>query len=289
MSMIRKTVILALAMMIAALGPFVDEAVASDDLDLYLTLTMAGVTAGSIKLSVDDQDVQTVSKLALKSQGVFKFLTGYKSKATARSHLGDDGRSPLPISYDATNRTRKSKRRVEIRYDSETGEIASFEQWKRDNPEKSKVPAAMRLATVDPLTAMLRFRHWIQELHGHDDGDAASGARSIVGTKVLDVFDGRRRYRLDIDLLERVKVPYNGSDAPAYRFKVELQAIAGFGKNDMLANWSSEEGNRWIEVIVTDSDNPVPISMATIGGGLKTTIDLRKICHGEDTCTKVSG
>lgn len=278
-----------MVLMMALAGPITGKAKASDELDLYMVMTMAGVTAGSIKLSIDDRESETVSKLAMKSKGLFKFLTGYKSKATARSTGGADGVSPMPMSYDSTYETKSGERRVEIRYDDETGDIDSLGNWKRGKPRKTKVPAGMQSATVDPLTAMVRFRHWIRQLHGDGAIQRIDATEPIAKLQSFDVFDGRRRYRLQISLLERLEVDHGGSRVPAFRFKVALQTLAGFSKRDMLANWSSEDGQRWIEVIVTDDANPVPISMTTIGGSLKTSVYLRKICNGEDVCTKIDG
>ena len=289
MSMTRWPFFLFLALTVAAVGPAAKKVKAADELDLYLVMTMAGVTAGSVKLSIDDQDSRTVSKLAMKSKGMFKFLTGYKSKATAHSTGGIEGMSPMPLSYDSTYKTKNTERRVEIRYDGATGEIDTFGSWKFDKPRKPKVPASLQAATVDPLTAMVQFRHWIRELRIGGGVQKVGTAEPVAESKVLDVFDGRRRYQLQIGLLERFEADYDGRDVPALRFRVDMKALAGFSEKDMLANWASEDGQRWIEVIVTDDDNPIPLSMATIGGTLKTSVYLRKICRGEENCKKING
>ena len=66
-----------------------------------------------------------------------------------------------------------------------------------------------------------------------------------------------------------------------------MEPLAGFSKKDMLANWASEDGKRWIELVVTDDDNPLPVSLQTKGGSLKTSIRLRKICTGDRGCNKL--
>lgn len=280
--------ILTISMTMAlVLGPPLKNAEASEALDLDLVMTMAGVTAGTIKLSIDDQDSRTVSQLSMKSKGLFKLMTGYKSKSAAHSSNGADGGLPMPILYDSTYRTKSGERRVEIRYDGETGDISSLGTWKRGEPRKSKVPAAMRAETIDPLTAMVRFRHWIRGLRGDDGVQKAGLAEPGSKVQLFDVFDGRRRYQLQIQLLERLEADHAGGRVSAFRFRVDLKAIAGFSKRDMLANWSSEDGQRWIEVIVTDDDNPIPLSMATIGGSLKTSVQLRKVCDDEGDCVEV--
>ncbi len=276
-----------LAFLAVAFGSFANHAASADELDLHMVMTMAGVTAGAVKLSVDERDNQTISKLSMKSQGLFKLLTGYKSKATAHSSADHDASLPMPLRYDSTYETKSGERRVEIRYDDETGDIGALGNWKRGKPRKTKVPAAMQVGTVDPLTAMVRFRHWIRKLHGDVGLQPIGSVEAVPRTQILDVFDGRRRYRLAIELLDRLSASHAGKPVPAFRFRVDLETLAGFGKNDMLANWSSEDGQRWIEVIVTDEADPIPVSMSTIGGSLKTTVGLRKICKGGDGCKKV--
>lgn len=286
---VTRQFLLALILGVMIIGPLAQRVEASDKLNLHMVMTMAGVTAGSVKLSIDEDETETVSKLAMKSQGLFKFLTGYKSKSEARSSAGADGKSPLPISFNSSYETNKTDRQVEIRYDDETGEISTLGSWKRGEPRKSKVPADLRSATVDPLTAMIRFRHWIRELRGQDGVHNIAAGLPEAKSKLLDVFDGRRRYRLAIELLERKDVRLGDDRVPALRFKVDMTAMAGFSKKDMLANWSSEDGQRWIEVIVTDDEDPVPISMSTVGGTLETNIYLRKICRSGQNCVKIKG
>lgn len=278
-----------LTVFLVAFALVAQKARAAEELDLYMVMSMAGITAGSIKLSIDDQESETVSRLAMKSQGLFKLLTGYKSEATARSTGGQAATLPMPISYDSTYETKSGERRVEIRYDDDTGEIDALGNWKRGKPRKAKVPAAMQLATVDPLTAMVRFRQWIRDLRTERGVQKIAAVEAAPKIQILEVFDGRRRYRLEIDLIERTAVDHAGSRIPAMRFKVDLETLAGFSKDDMLANWSGSDGQRWIEVIVTDDDNPIPISLTTIGGSLETSVYLRKICEGGDKCTKVKG
>ena len=247
--------------------------------ELYLVMSMAGVTAGSLRLKIDSADGEVASSLKMKSQGVFKFLTGYKSLAEARSKPASDHDRPMPVSYDSTYETKKNERKVLIRYDPEDGSITGLKTWKRGKPRKSKVPEGLRIDTVDPLTGMLQLRHWIRELRDQKASGNVSAAKASV-SQIFEIFDGRRRYRLDVELLERLRIDFDGDDRPALRFKVRMKPLAGFSKKDMLANWASEDGKRWIELVITDEDNPLPVSMTTKGGTLETSVYLRKVCIG---------
>lgn len=276
-----------LVLLVIGAAPTKSYAEPLEPMDLHLVMSMAGVTAGSLMLSIDPKEDRIESLLKMKSRGLFKFLTGYKSRAEGRSTPGLDGEEPMPVSYDSTYETKKTERKVKIRYDADDGEITDLQSWKRGKPRKSKVPENLRTKTADPLTAVLQVRHWVREIReggsveGNTTGDVEASSRSF------DIFDGRRRYRLDAELLERKQITFDGKKKPAFRFKVRMDPLAGFGKKDMLANWASEDGKRWIELIVTDDDNPLPVSLKTKGGTLQTTVYLRKVCMSERGCNKV--
>ncbi len=263
------------------------RAEALEPTELYLVMSMAGVTAGSLRLKIDPADGEVASSLKMKSQGLFKFLTGYKSLAEARSKPGSDHDGPMPVSYDSTYETKKSERKVLIRYDPEDGSITGLETWKRGKPRKSKVPEGLRLDTVDPLTGILQLRHWIRDLRDEKPGRNGAADKASAA-QIFEIFDGRRRYRLDVKLLERLLIDFDGNDRPALRFKVQMEPLAGFSSKDMLANWASEDGKRWIELVITDEDNPLPVSMTTKGGTLKTSVHLRKVCIGDTACSKIN-
>lgn len=266
-----------LVLFVLGMAPYGARAQAMEPMELHLVMSMGGVTAGSLMLAIDPGPDEIGSSLRMKSQGLFKLLTGYNSQAKAESTPGIDGGVPMPQSYDSTYETKKTERKILIRYDQSGRQIADLRTWKRGKPQKSKVPEDLWLETVDPLTAVLQLRHWIRE-----------GAELDGGVRALEIFDGRRRYRLTVDVLDRMSIELAGENRKALRFKVVMQPMAGFSKKDMLANWASEDGRNWIELIVTDDDNPLPVSMTTKGGALETVVYLRKVCLGEAGCKKVS-
>ncbi len=287
MMMIRRGLVALLIALSVSMTSADTQAEALEPTELYLVMSMAGVTAGSLRLKIDQANGEVASSLKMKSQGFFKFLTGYKSRAKARSKPASDGIEPMPVSYDSTYETKKSERKVLIRYDPESGSITGLESSKRGKPRKSKVPEELRLDTVDPLTGMLQLRHWVRELREGRVVKAAVAGEEASASRAFEIFDGRRRYRLNAKLLERLHIDFDGEDRPALRFKVRMEPLAGFSSKDMLANWASEDGKRWIELIITDEDNPLPVSITTKGGTLKTTVYLRKVCIGEARCSKI--
>jgi len=257
------------------LWPSAASAEPTERMELKMVMYMAGLTAGTMKLSVDFNDVDVTSSLKLKSKGVVKMMTGYKGRSQARTTLLENG-WPVPVTYDAAYETRKYDRKIEIRYSPDQGDIDDLRIWKRGELRNSKVPDTLWQSTIDPLTAVLHFRHWVLAMR--DDPSAKK-------RQMFEVFDGRRRYRLNAEVIERDIINFGGEEQPAYRIKIILEPLAGFSSKDLLANWSSEDGSRWIELVITDDNNPVPLSLSTKGGTLKTSILLESICDRDNNCT----
>ncbi len=244
-------------------------------LDLRMVMYVAGLTAGKMKLSIDINDDDAATSLRLKSKGMVKMITGYKGKSEARTTLPEKA-WPVPISYDSAYETKKYDRRIEIRYSPDNGAITDLQTWKRGEPRTTNVPEDLWAATIDPLTAILHIRHWILALRQD---------QATSGQQAFEVFDGRRRYRLNAGIIKQDHIRLGGKDLPVFRVKVVVEPLAGFSSKDMLASWSSESGDRWIELVITDDDNPIPLSLETRGGTLKTSIFLEEVCDGKDSCT----
>lgn len=266
------SVLLIIAFMAFPLLPAIAET--TKRVELKMAMYMAGLKAGTMKLEVDFNDVDATTSLKLKSKGMVKMMTGYKGKSEARSALLVET-WPMPISYDSSYETNKYDRKIEIRYNPDDGQITDLNEWKRGEPRTTNVPEDLRHETIDPLTAILHVRHWILALRQ----DPVTSKQ-----QAFEVFDGRRRYRLNTSIIERDDVKFGGERLSAYRVKVVLEPLAGFSSNDMLANWSSEGGERWIEMLITDDDNPVPLMLETKGGTLKTSIYLERACDRDDNC-----
>ncbi len=270
-----KTILALMMMAVIGFLSFSAAAESTRKLELRMVMYMAGITAGTMKLEVDFNDVDAISSLRLKSKGVVKMMTGYKGRSEARTALPEEA-WPIPISYDSAYETNKYDRRIEIRYNPNDGEITELQNWKRGEPRTTNVPEPLRLATIDPLTSILHFRHWILALRNDP---------TTARQQSFEVFDGRRRYRLTADVIERDDMEFGDEDLPVFKLKVVMEPLAGFGSKDLLANWSSEDGQRWIELVITDDDNPVPLLLETKGGTLKTSIFLEEVCDGEGNCT----
>lgn len=251
----------------------------TERVELEMVMYVAGLKAGTVRLNVDFNDLDAVTSLRLKSKGMVKMMTGYKGRSEARSALPDQA-WPVPISYDWSYRTNKHDRKVEIRYSRDDGEIIDLNEWKRGEPRTTNVPEALQQATIDPLTAILHVRHWILALRADP---------SMAERHAFEVFDGRRRYRLNASVIEHDDIKFGGKKLSAYRLKVILDPLSGFRANDMLANWSSEGSDRWIELVITDDDNPMPLMLETIGGTLKTSIYLERACDLDGNCVDFDG
>ncbi len=243
-------------------------------LDLRLGMSYAGVPVGKLRIQIALSGSQAKTQLDMESRGLAAMLTGYQGSATAQTHLAADG-APRSLRYDTFEETKRYNRKRVIRYDPATGGVLDVKSWKRGKLGQSKVPPQLWQGTTDPLTALLGMRHWLQAA-------TKGGPRETA----LEVFDGGTRYTLRAELLEHTEVERGGRSLPVFHLKVRLVPIAGFNPRDTLGNWASEGEDRWIEVLLLDRAEPVPLLIRTRGGRLASTIELESLCTGSggDDC-----
>ncbi|MGI9436507.1 MAG: DUF3108 domain-containing protein [Geminicoccaceae bacterium] len=275
MSITRRFLALTLLSCLTCLSS-VSMAGSSKQVDVRMIMYLAGFTAGTVDLSVKLNDVDAVSSMQTKSTGFIKMLTGYKGKSEAHSALIEGG-WPKPISYGSDYFIRKSEKKFQIKYSPSGDDITDLRLFERGEPRDSKVPENMRPATIDPLTAILQLRRWVLAMRN----DPATAR-----THRFEIFDGGRRYQLNAQVLDRLRARFGGKSIPAFRIKVKMKPMAGFNKNDMLTTWSDGNDDRWIELYVTDDDNPVPLSIQSKGSGFKTTLVLKQVCTNGGSCRK---
>jgi hypothetical protein len=159
-----------------------------------------------------------------------------------------------PRSFDAREVKRDRTREIAIRYVD--GAIASFVYLNQGQQRPSDVPERLRAGTLDPLTAVLTLRQWVP-------ATAQDGAPARL---VLPVFDGRKRFDLTARRLD--------SDLRHHVLRVQLVALHGFDEDDALVTFPGEADGRWLHVLATGADEPVPVRIETRNTRVATTVRL---------------
>ncbi len=256
----------ALAAALLVDGPSTSAA-APEDLVLEMDMSFLGMTVGRAELSTQVQAEEVTQDLLVETVGLARELTGFSSASHSLSRL--DGTRPRTLSFDFETESKRSNRRVMIRYDGD-GRVIDLATFKRGKEEPSEVPAALRDGTVDPLAAFTAIRGWL--FSARDGGP---------DTTRFAVFDGRRRYDLAVRLVERRDADFDTGPTPIFELEVLLRPLAGFDDGDR------EE--RRLVVLVSDDEAMVPLVMRTrVQGGLQAALYTRRACVGNEECRSFS-
>ena len=165
------------------------------------------------RVGLGDQDYR--AQVRLVSDGLLAKLVDFSLEAKAAG-LADSG-DLRPRQFQVASQWRDSTGRlVEINY-AESGAPALTVEPPAEDDDREEVPEALRLDTLDPISATLQL---VQQLarSGRCEGEVA-------------VFDGRRRYNVVAEHLGETVLkasdvaPYGG---PATRCGVSFKPIAGF-------------------------------------------------------------
>jgi hypothetical protein len=226
---------------------------------------------GDVRLTSDLGAEAITSRMDVATSGLVERLTGFRSEIEASGRLGGDG-DVWPIRFASFYETKRETREVDVRY-GEDGAVVGLQTFKRGQPTGVDVPEDLRHHTLDPLSALFTIRNWLAEVR-----DEAPARRR------LELFDGRRRYDLEVALLARRPASFGGG-APVLELTLDLVPIAGFnaGPNDRNA--------RRLHVLVSDDDLLVPLVIRTAATqGLDALARTRRICvvASERTCRDVA-
>ena len=153
--------------------------------------------------------------------------------------------------------------------DPASGDVVDVALTKRGKPDQSKVPEALRKDVVDPLTAFLRIRQHAAE-------------RPEVSF-LAQVFDGRRRYELTARVTGREQAMVAGRDQPVIRLALTLAFVAGSNPDD-LEDVAVDDDRLELELLLSDDERLLPLSMTMLNGILTASIELLQDCSGAAGC-----
>lgn len=243
--------------------------------DLTMEMTFLGWTVGRLRLQATIEPTEATTRLDLESIGFVRVLTGFVGWAEADAALLGPA-DVQALRFDTFYETNRATREVRLRYDPATGDIAQLETFKRGEPSEPDVPVEMRDGTIDPLSALFVMRDWTAA--ARDGGDK---------TIMLPMFDGRRRYDVEVTYLGKHDEEVGGRQQSTLALMLRLIPLAGFDEDDMLANWASKESGTWIRALITDDAALVPLLVETRGGfSLRTSIRTTEACLNTGVCTE---
>lgn len=208
-------------------------------------------------LSADDYRTSA----ALKTSGVLAALANWESQLRVSGRV--DGAMLHPAHYRADSRYRDRQQAVDLSY-GDAGAVRGDVNGVLTDGERDDVSEALRLGTVDPLTANVILATRL----------AATG--SCVGT--IAVFDGLRRYDLDYDDRGTVELEpstlddYQGS---AHECRATVRSMAGFLRTGEHAGERATEIETWLASPLPGAA-PVAVRMDLVGSHGTLHVHLRR-------------
>jgi hypothetical protein len=255
-AMLRST-FAGLAALAALAVPAVPSAAERADYRLEAEVRFLGMNVADVALEGTAEGDTHAQRLAMASLGLVERLTGFRGELTARAR--ERPGLPASLAFRSFTETDRATREVRLRYDGE-GRVVDLATFKRGEPEASEVPAAMRDDTLDPLTAFTAIRDWLAGVR-----DAAPA------TTTLPIFDGRRRYDLEVTLVERRVARFASGPTPILEVTLVSRPLAGFDEE--------KDARGPITVLMSDDELIVPLIMRTeVMGDLTASLYTKRVC-----------
>ena len=216
-------------------------------------MRVAGLEIAEILMVFETNESSIDVALRMRNKGLAAWIAG-KTKTVMQSkiHLAENGIAQ-PSSFQATYRKPDRTREIDLAYD-DVGELADISIQSSGRARESDVPKELQSGTVDPLTAFVRLKAWLQSRP--EPGDELT----------IAVFEGRKR----ADLQAR----YEGFQG-AHLIKVCLIGLVGFDDSDRLVSLPGQE-KVWMDVKVSGDDDPVLVSVDSTVAAVTTKIELAR-------------
>jgi hypothetical protein len=271
----RRVGIASLLVAVLAGPALVGRAWAAEPITLHMEGWWGGMQAADILLTVDQgaeghgQD-DWDGRLVVHTAGMIKWLTGLVADARGRGRIDGDG--AFPASYLQHVKSRKSDRTVEVGFtgnpplgmrvkDLET--FADPSKQARDAENVPDLPEDQRRGTIDPIAAILSL-----------------GSRALAGEHkfTLPVYDGRRRFDLEVAVLGHGKHGLNGQPTTTLDAVAIMHPIGGF--KPFHAKWWN---NAKFEVLL-DPKSGLPLQISSSSFVAAVVLTTHAICPPDPAC-----
>lgn len=184
--------------------------------DFYL----GGIKAGELVIDAAWEGDRYRAQSVLRTAGVVGFV--YKASFEAETEGTRTPSGMVPERFSANSRMKKKKQFVEISYDSAVP--AGVRAEPEFSPRPWQVDPTAQIGTLDPITAALSA--------------LAPTALGSVCDQSVEIFDGRRRYAIDLGKPE--------TDGDRIRCPATYRRIAGF-KPKMMKKQSEFPFHVWFQ------------------------------------------
>lgn len=239
-------------------------AASNGSIDARYGVSVAGIRIAELALRVAEGEGATRARLLWESAGLAAAWNGARSELNAAIRRNGTG-EPLPQRFDSQLAKRDRERAVTIRYDA-AGALVGIEIRSQGRRRDSEVPEALRVGTVDPLTAFERLRDWLK---------AAAEGRAPDSITV-PIFDGRKRLDLEARYVGRTR---SAGDGEVHELAVRLIGLFGFDEEDSLIQLPNGDGPAPLRVLVRADPVLLPVRVDAPERKLGPVIQLERDCR----------
>ena len=221
----------------------------------------AGLPAGEIRLTLDDDGGGYRDQIAIRTEGLPRLVTRFQGDATSEGRFGAP--QPTPLRYEAHYDLRKGRnRRLSMHFAGRAGAVVA-ERGPADTSKKPPLAERFRTNVLDPLSALSAIRDHLR--HGER------------GEFLVPVYDGARRFDVRVTVL-----PTHGGDGPL-QLQLTLAPIAGF-KGETSDDGDPDNAPRPVALTMSDDPQLLPLSMKVTLYYMPLVVQLSRRCDAAASC-----
>lgn len=222
----------------------------------------AGAPAAELRLSVHDGADGYRNEIAIRAEGLARWVTHFRAVATASGRLVS-GFLPAPASFEARYDLRKRRDRIlSMRFVGRQG-VRIAERGPGDTSRKPELKEEFRRNVIDPLGTLAAIRQQLRDRRG---GDFA-----------IPTYDGARRF--DVVAHEETKAD---DKQGVVHLALTLRPIAGF-KGETSEDGDPDDAPRPVALTLS-GDGLMPLSLTVPVYYLPLTVEFVRWCTAAQPC-----
>jgi hypothetical protein len=243
-------------------------ATAEPAIDARYAVQTIGVDLGRAELKLSPADGGLTTLFRFETDALLGFVEASETRMATESASARGQVSPRRFEgvYQKEDRTRE----VAIAYGPQ-GRIDGFQLIKRGTVRVDALPKGLSVESVDPLTAFLRARAWLDQ--------SPEGAELA-----LSVFDGRKRYDTTLRYLGLTQLSGSNGTAPAHRVAVRYVLVEALDEDKGTLHPERDGRLRELELAVSADGRYVPLRVDGSLDGLPVSAVLAADCAAPGGC-----
>ncbi len=260
----RKLLVILCAALAVAQAAYAAET--NQNVTLKYAAYWGGLPAGDIVLSLQESAKTYRSNFTLESKGLLKNLMRLRAQASSDGVFKN--KAPQALAYQASASRRKREKKYFWNFDPK----AKIAKIPGDRHEDARIPQALRRDVIDPLSAMLKMRGFLREA-------AAKKDLHSLENKVLALYDGKRRFNLNLGKATEVSEKIDGREVDAISVPLSIETVAGFDADDAEL-WR----NVALHALFSKDRSHVPLKIVATTPIAPAVIYLKGGCIGDPPC-----